>query len=149
MIYKYCPKCNKTKIKNNEEICEECTKKYETLQKERYRRYQANRTDKESQVFYNGKQWKRVREIVKDRDKGLCLMCWFIDNVITSVDLVHHIEEEKERIDLRLDEDNLLCLCDKCHKEVHKLYARNNKSKVKMQNELKELVEKCKMELNG
>lgn len=145
VIYKYCCKCGK-KIEYTQKMCDECTKKYGSLEKERYRRYQANRTDKESQVFYNSKEWKKVRERIKNRDKGLCLMCLYIDNVITSYDYVHHVEEEKERKDLRLEEDNLICLCKSCHKEVHKGYEKSLNNKTKMQNELKELIERSKLE---
>ena len=149
MIYKYCPKCSRTKIESSKKMCDECTKKYGSLEKERYRRYAKSRTDIESQVFYNSKEWKKVRERIKRRDKGLCLLCWVKDKLFKSYDLVHHIIEEKERKDLTLEEDNLICLCSKCHREVHCEYDKSYESKIKMQDELKELVEKCKKKLDG
>jgi len=94
-------------------MCDECTKKYGSLEKERYRRYRANRSDKEYQIFYTSKEWKKVRETIKQRDNGLCLLCWFKNKLFINLDLVHHIEELKENWNKRLKEDNLICLCDK------------------------------------
>ncbi len=153
MVYKYCPMCSKTKIEDKEKMCQDCSKKYgNSLDKARYKRYQDNRTDKDSQVFYNSKEWKKVRKKIKKRDKGLCLLCLLNNNLIVSGDLVHHIVEEKEDKMLRLEEDNLLMLCDSCHKYVHREYEKNSLSKIKMQNELKILIQKSKNEfgeLNG
>jgi len=56
---------------------------------------------------------------------------------------------EKERKDLRLEQDNLCCLCSYHHKEVHREYEKGNVSKIEMQNKLCGLVRKSKRELNG
>lgn len=148
VIYKYCCKCGK-KIEYTQKMCDECTKKYGSLEKERYRRYRANRTDKEYQMFYTSNEWINKREDIKQRDNGLCLVCWFKNKVFKNCDCVHHIEELKEKWNKRLEEDNLICLCKSCHKEVHKVYEKSDKDKKQMQNELKELIDRSEREFNN
>lgn len=145
MIYKYC-RCGK-KIEHTKKLCDECTEKYGSLEKDRYRRYNASREDKEYQRFYTSKEWIEKRSEVVSRDKGLCLLC-FYNNIIEGQGAVHHIDEIKDNWDLRLDEDNLICLCAKCHRNVHKEYKKNLKNKIKTQRMLKGLVEKSKLELD-
>lgn len=147
MVYKYCPMCKRNKILDSEKMCDTCKNKYgDSLEKARYKRYAKSRIDKDSQLFYNSKEWKKIRKRVKRRDKGLCLYCLLVNNVISTGDLVHHIVEEKEDKSLRLELDNLIMLCSSCHNEVHREYEKNDISKIKMQNKLKELVEIIKNE---
>ncbi|MDU1413452.1 MAG: HNH endonuclease [Clostridium sp.] len=141
MIYKYCCKCNK-KIEHTKKMCDECTLKYGTMERERYRRYKEKRKDSVEQSFYNSTPWLKKRDMIKDRDNNLCLICFLKYKLFISCDCVHHITELKEDWEQRLDEDNLICLCAKCHKEVHKLYIKSLKDKEECKKMLRVLIEK-------
>ena len=53
---------------------------------------------------------------VKERDHYLCRMC-LAEGRITRDNLsVHHIVPLHEQFDLRLDDENLVTLCGKCHR---------------------------------
>lgn len=117
--------------------CEGCTKALKQNKQRRNKQYDRHQRDKEGQKFYTSKEWQKVREIVKQRDKGLCKLC-FSNKKITYADMVHHIEERTENKEKQLDVNNLICLCNSCHNYVHGEY--NNGNKKKMQERLKELI---------
>lgn len=72
--------------------------------------------------FRNTQEWKRKRNNILIRDKGLCQLC--IRNLYNTFGRiynhklieVHHIEPIAEAYDLRLDESNLISLCTYHHK---------------------------------
>ena len=68
------------------------------------------------QSFYRSKEWKTLREYML-RSNPLCEKC-LEDLIITPATDVHHIVDIKYKPHLRLDINNLQCLCDKCHKEI-------------------------------
>lgn len=97
--------------------------------------------EKERQSFYNSGAWRTLSETIKLHFVGVCVLCWFRNKVVDSV-TTHHIETLKERFDLRLDEKNLVPLCDCCHKEVHKLMDKSFKDKLYIRKTLKESIDK-------
>lgn len=142
MIYKYCSNCG-AKYEASLRQCNKC----EGNNKARYKRYAVNRTDKDSQDFYRSKEWLSKRADIKDRDKGICLHCWFIKNEFNVMDMVHHIEELKECWDKRLDEENLISLCNNCHGAIHREYKEEKINKINLQNKLRMLIVKSKEDL--
>lgn len=140
MLYKYC-RCG-VKIEQHIKACDKCLVVMNNERKNRYKKYQSTRNDTDSQKFYNSRAWKKTRDRIKSRDNNLCLYCLFINKKIRGMDLVHHIKEEKEFVKLKLDETNLISLCEKCHRYIHKAYEVNNKSKKEMQKILQELLER-------
>ncbi|WIF94304.1 HNH endonuclease [Caminicella sporogenes] len=138
-LKKLCNRCQKNIIDMSQKYCSECEKIVEDERKERYKRYNQSRTDVKEQKFYQSKEWKHVREIVKSRDKGLCLLC-LSEKKINYCDTVHHIEELKVNWNKRLDLDNLICLCESCHQYVHRQYSISEKEKKEMQGKLKKLI---------
>ncbi|MCY8971464.1 HNH endonuclease [Bacillus atrophaeus] len=65
--------------------------------------------------FYRTEEWKDMRSYVYQRDKGVCQCC---GKFVFGRDAhVHHIEPISERPDLKLDEENLILYCPKCHAE--------------------------------
>lgn len=126
-------------------MCDECTKKYGTIARERYRKYQRNRKDSTEQSFYTSKPWLRKRDTIKQRDNNLCLICFLKYKLFISCDCVHHVNELKESWEQRLDEDNLICLCNKCHKDVHRQYGKSLKDKEECKKMLKELIREIKL----
>lgn len=131
MLKKIC-RCGKV-IPYNLKVCDECKNKQKEDKTNKNRYYDNNYRDKEGIKFYNSKEWNRVKEIVKAKDKGLCRLC-LIKNEINYYNIVHHIEERAERKDLALDINNLICLCSSCHNTVHSQYKNNKKE---MQNILR------------
>lgn len=136
-LIKYCSKCN-IQIPYGCTMCEQCEDKYlnrlRSGSKQRYKDYNHNKRDIVTQAFYNSKEWKQAREAAKIRDKGLCRLCYSLGK-INYIDNVHHIEPIKESPDLKTDINNLICLCNQCHKQTHNKYDRQDKQiKKKLKN---------------
>lgn len=77
--------------------------------------------DRQSDKFRSTKIWQRKREEIKCRDKWLCQVC--LRNKYNTVSFlnhktvqVHHITSIQEDYNRRLDNDNLISLCDYHHK---------------------------------
>lgn len=68
--------------------------------------------------FYDSKQWRKVRELYKKQQLGLCERCYKRGNE------VHHkiylTPENVHDPKIALDFSNLELLCTKCHNEEHK-----------------------------
>lgn len=134
MLKKYCSRCNIRLINRNEKYCSICASK-----ENRHKEYKKYRIDDKEQRFYKSKEWNVIRSIIKDKDNGLCLKC-LKNKVISPMNTVHHIEELKANWSKRLDEGNLISLCEQCHQSIHKKYKTENK--VKVQEELKNIIKK-------
>ena len=102
---KACPYCNKI-----HEINYVCPK--------RPLRRQHN-ADNAIVKFRNSKPWQHKREHIRIRDRNMCRLCAigyggapieYVHDVS-----VHHIEPLSTAWELRLDDDNLICLCDRHH----------------------------------
>ena len=135
-LKKLCPGCGKL-IDYNQAYCIQCANKY----KQRYKQYKANRTDIKEQKFYTSVQWKRMRELIKVRDKGLCRMC-LCKGDVRYMNTVHHIEELKDCWGKRINPNNLICLCESCHQTVHREYLKGESEKKEMQSELRKIIER-------
>ena len=137
MLYKFC-RCGK-KIEYSLKMCQECASKEDSRIKERYKDYRRRRADKDIQSFYASREWKIARDKTKVRDNYICKLCWDKE-VFKFAEVVHHIKEVKEDFNKRLELDNLICLCNCCHKKVHKEYKKNSIGKDRMQEKLKSLI---------
>ncbi|QLY82242.1 HNH endonuclease [Clostridium intestinale] len=139
MLYRKCPICG-AKIKYGT-LCEcEVNKKRKSYRDYKKRRLQ-DKEEKERQSFYNSIPWRALSENIKRHYLGLCVLCWSKNEIQYSF-TTHHIETLKERFDLRLDDKNLIPLCDCCHKEVHKLMDTSFKDKLYIRKHLKEIIDK-------
>ena len=66
--------------------------------------------------FRNTSVWQKKREEIKKRDHYLCRYCFDIEHRVSTSGLsVHHIEPLERAYCRRLDNDNLITLCNKCH----------------------------------
>lgn len=82
-------------------------------EKERYKKYNKYKRDKETQKFYDGREWRGIRQQFI-RTNTLCKRC--LDSKrITHADVVDHIIPIKVDWNKRLDINNLQSLCNKCH----------------------------------
>ncbi|CEP50284.1 HNH endonuclease domain protein [[Clostridium] sordellii] len=144
MFKKFC-RCGKI-IPQGLPRCDDCQAKFDkrinvTDNKKAYKKYKANRKDFKEQKFYGSKEWKLVKDSVKLRDKGLCMLCDSKGDDMY-VDEVHHIVELKEDWSRRFDMNNLICLCKRCHFYVHMKYRKDSKSKKEMQDKLRSLIKR-------
>lgn len=71
--------------------------------------------------FYQSPPWRKLRQKAMKRDNYECQMCKQ-QGRYHRVENVHHIKEVKDRPDLALDINNLMCLCIDHHNEVHERY---------------------------
>ncbi|AWZ48311.1 HNH endonuclease [Hathewaya limosa] len=136
-IYRICTECGKRVLAGTLCSCED------KRRKEKYREYKHRRLqDKEERLrqrFYSNSTWLNLSEVIKKHYLGLCVLCWK-QGLEEENQFTHHIETVKDRPDLRLREDNLIPLCDCCHKKVHRKMEMSYKDKVEIQNTLKNLI---------
>ena len=87
---------------------------------QRKKRYQFNN---QSADYYNTKYWKALRNSYIQQHP-LCERCLSFDKV-TPAEHVHHIvpfltgENKQERWKLLLDNNNLMSVCQECHRWIH------------------------------
>lgn len=126
-LKKLCSKCGKI-IEYGNSRCSLCESEYQDKRKQYMKKYdnrnymkEYNKNRRKNQDFYNSKQWDSTRKTINNRDRGLCRLCYSEGKIVYS-ECVHHIEEVKDNKKLRCDENNLISLCSRCHREVHLLY---------------------------
>lgn len=103
----------------NKQGCSQLTKdryceQHITVKAENNRYYDKYHRSGRSKQFYHSAAWKRVRNLIRIRDNGLCVEC-LNDKRITVGTIVDHIIPIKQNWNKRLDEDNLQLLCQSCH----------------------------------
>ena len=77
---------------------------------------QRRKKNTEQNRFRRTNAWKEKSLDIRERDKFLCQIC-LKENVITTDGLsVHHIDSIAEDWDSRLDDENLITLCNEHHK---------------------------------
>lgn len=142
MLKELCRGCNKPIPIGTGGYCKGCKTKRDKARKardkDRYKRYDKQRDGKQHR-FYKTKAWRAVRGRIRSRDNGLCLVCKSRKR-IRNGRTVHHIIPLEDDWNKRLDEDNLICLCDSCHKLIHKLYEESKEKKKEVQERLREML---------
>ncbi len=68
--------------------------------------------------FYKTKEWERKREVILRRDNYQCKQCSRYGKV-AGANTVHHIITLQVRPDLKLNNKNLVSLCESCHEKMH------------------------------
>lgn len=86
-----------------------------------YRTYKKKDKDSKADKFRTTKAWARKSIEIRQRDKYLCKVC--INNLYHTINTynydkleVHHITPINEDYNRRLDNDNLITLCNYHHK---------------------------------
>lgn len=64
--------------------------------------------------FHQSYAWKKKRKEIKELYDGKCAICGSSKNL-----QVHHIVPIQIIPTLKLDNDNLIAVCEKCHREIH------------------------------
>jgi len=70
--------------------------------------------------FRNLASWGKKRQEIRERDNYLCKVCASTGVISYEKIEVHHIEPLSERYDLRLEDSNLICLCQACHEKAER-----------------------------
>lgn len=84
---------------------------------------------KDSQDFYNSKEWKSARAMTIARDNGMDVWEYLVTGRITYPERVdvHHIEELIEAPELRSNLENLVTVSHENHRLIDALYRKGNK----------------------
>ena len=100
--------CSKCGIVPEEHICP-------------YKRHRKKEKDSKADKFRKTKLWTKKSLEIRQRDKNLCIVC--INNLYNTIFQynydkleVHHITPINEDYNKRLDNDNLITLCNYHHK---------------------------------
>ena len=67
----------------------------------------------------NRLEYRRFKEAVKNRDGCACRKCGSVEQIE-----IHHIYGYSEHPELAIDPDNGICLCNKCHRQFHRIYGK-------------------------
>lgn len=70
--------------------------------------------------FRSSYDWKLKRVHIMKRDKFLCAVCLNAGRLCNENLSVHHIRPLETAFDMRLDDDNLITLCEKHHEMAEK-----------------------------
>lgn len=108
MRKKICSKCGKIIYEGTQCSCSKTT-------------FVVNRKSNEKKVtdpIYT-KRWKEKRMQIIKRDSYMCQRCFIKYNIINSNELtVHHILSRKHYPELVFEDENLVCLCATCNKQL-------------------------------
>lgn len=142
-------KCSRrgcSKLTQGDKYC----KLHKDTEQERYKEYKMRKKNdeeyKKANDFYNKDSWIRLRNYMRNKYLGLCIVCWAKGK---TVDLytIHHVEELRDKFDRGLDASNLIAVCSSCHKRIHDEYLKGTQEKMNMQKILFGLVKKFEEEL--
>ena len=109
MLTKLCAKCGRV-MGLGSALCQACQAK----QGNRHKQYDGSVRDKRSASFYASPQWIRLRDLTMARAGYQCQRCKQ-QGKLTPATEVHHIVPIRVDWSKRLEMNNLMCLCHKCH----------------------------------
>lgn len=98
----------------------------------RQKLYDTTDRDRRSHAFYNGGEWKKVKQSVLDIDNGIDVYVYMTEGRVLIADVVHHIEPLTDNWNRRLDIDNLMSLNHSTHGMIEKKYKKNKQEMIKI-----------------
>lgn len=140
-MYSLCKDCN-TKVPYGSTRCSRCNEKREEYLKVKTKKYNTDRYNRDKanedaiRLFYVSTAWKNKRQEIIKRDNNECQICKVLYKFVPSDD-VHHIVPMTKDFSKRLENNNLISLCSKCHKDIH---YHNIDNKNKLEKYIKQLV---------
>ena len=82
--------------------------------------------------YRSSQRWQRLRELVLSLDP-VCA----VKGCNRPAAEVHHVIEAHVNPELFFEQDNLVSVCEECHKKVHAAYRRGIKAEMLFNNKLK------------
>lgn len=107
-LYTTCCNCG-TRIPYRTKRCDKCHSEWQKI-REQHR-------DKDIKRFRNSKWWKKKAKQVMKESHYQCQLCKY-NGIVKVADEVHHIIPLSVDFEKRLDDDNLIALCESCHDDV-------------------------------
>ena len=104
----------------------------EKVKDEKHGRWKGGKS-KERERFMQTAIYKNWRASVFERDKYTCQICSQVGYDLNA----HHIKNYADNKDCRVDIDNGVTLCKKCHNKFHKFYGRINNTKQQFESFIK------------
>ena len=106
--------------RNVKRYCQVCRKIHEG-RCERPRQYgKYGKRNSAADKFRNSQSWRRKTAVILERDFHCCRLCASAGVICTHDLSVHHIVPLSVDYDKRLDDDNLITLCDEHHKAAER-----------------------------
>lgn len=102
--------------------CEAHQEYEDRLKASKYKEYDKQREDDTIWKFYRTREWYKFRQYILSRDNYLCQEC-LKENKLTKGNTVHHIVHVRDGLEgwnRRLDETNVITICDSCHSKIHR-----------------------------
>lgn len=132
--HKFCIDCGKP-ISSISKRCLKCNGKIQSGSNNPSYDHNLTNEEREERLRYSRKIVKWRTEVIK-RDKCFCQKCKAKGKVKNSFLEAHHIFNFRDFKEKRLDIDNGITLCEKCHIDFHKKYGKRNNN----QEQLKEFL---------
>lgn len=144
MLFKTC-RCGK-KIEYSKKYCNKCELEVTKQRRESYKEYKRNRKDVKEQKFYSSMEWLRLREDILRKYIYVDVFAYYTKGKIIEANTIHHIVETKEDWSLRLEKENLICLSNSSHRQIHNSYDKDDKTKREIQGLLRKMNNKFREE---
>ena len=87
-----------------------------------------DKTDEERQDDRSYPEYAEWRNLVYERDNYTCQKCDIPHGKLNA----HHVESYSTNKELRLDINNGITLCKKCHKEFHHRYGKSGNTRIQL-----------------
>ena len=123
MLVRICGSCGRKVLQGQRCEC----------QKDRFKVYNHEHRDKDSNDFYSSAQWKAAAEAARSRAGYADEYALHYEHKLIPGKLVHHIFPIDEAPGRRMDLDNLVCVSAKTHRRIHEAYEAGGRRKVEMQ----------------
>lgn len=141
-LKKFCAHCGCNRLID-------CTERYCEVHKKRDkaesdRQYDKSQRNKEAKAFYNSTAWKRKRQQILVRDKGIDVYMYMTEGRVVKAEHVHHIVELEEDSSLALVDDNLISLSAATHSTISGVY-KDTRKRQQMQAKLRTLLHDFKL----
>lgn len=102
--------------------CPQCSHKLSAKKGKENSRWNLNLTDEERKIRRCYPEYTKWIKKIYERDNYTCQICNQHGYILNS----HHLEGYNHSIKGRLEVNNGITLCKKCHKNFHKIYGKGN-----------------------
>lgn len=123
----------------------ECELKRE---KNRHKLYSKYSRSKESQDFYETKQWRSLRKYLNECYMNMDIYLYYTEGKVVEADVVHHIVPLKEDKSRGLDVFNLIPLSHDTHNKIEKIYKEGGRGKKEMIEKLEGIIKEAVNKFN-